>query len=203
MRSEEFILERAVFTTRDYSHSLDLRIESGSRKLAALMRDGLIKRLGRGIWFNPKHDQFSALSLVPYILRAEQGYVSFISALSYHGVISQIPQKILIATTGHARGVSVEKYHFELIQIKPTYMMHGVEWKETFALATPEKALLDCIYLSSRKGKRFFHLPEVDLDQVNKKKFIQLVSKHEFTKPIEVFVIERFEAMRSVRGNVS
>jgi predicted transcriptional regulator of viral defense system len=193
MRSEEFILERPVFTTRDYSQSLDLRIDSGSRKLASLKQDGLLKRFGKGIWFNPKHEKFSPLSLVPYILGPEQGYVSFLSALSYHGVISQIPQKTLVATTGHARTVSIESYHFDLIQIKPDYMMYGVEWKETFALASAEKALLDCIYLSSRRGRRFYHLPEIDLSEINKKKFGMLVKKHEFIKPIEVFVLERFK----------
>ncbi len=193
MRSEEFILEKPVFTTRDYAQSLDLRIDSGSRKLSSLMQAGVIKRVGKGIWFNPKHDKFSPLSLVPFILGPEQGYVSFLSALSYNGVISQIPQKTLVATTGHARKISIETYNFDLIQIKPNYMMYGVEWRETFALASAEKALLDCIYLSSRRGRRFYHLPELDLSEINKKKFLLLVKKHEFIKPIEVFVLERFE----------
>lgn len=68
-----------------------------------------------------------------FILGVEQGYVSFLSALSYHGVISQIPQKTLIATTGHARKISIETYNFDMIQIKPEYMMYGVEWKDSFA----------------------------------------------------------------------
>jgi predicted transcriptional regulator of viral defense system len=193
MTSEEFILEKPVFTTRDYAQSLDMRIDSGSRKLASLLRDGLLKRFGKGIWFNPKHDKFTPLSFVPYLLAAEQGYVSFLSALSYHGVISQIPQKVFIATTGHARRISFENYHFDLIQIKPEYMMYGVEWKETFALATPEKSLLDCIYLSSRKGRRFYHLPELDVSEINRKKLQSLVTKHKFTTPVEVYVSERIE----------
>lgn len=193
MRSEEFILEKPVFTTREYAYSLNIRIDSGSRKLTSLMRFGLLKRLGNGIWFNAKHDKFTPLSLVPYLLATEQGYVSFLSGLSYHGVISQIPQKIFVATTGHARRISFENYYFDLIQIKPEYMMHGVEWKETFALASPEKSLLDSIYLSSRKGRRLYHLPELDLGEVNKRTLNLLVKKHKFSKPVEVFVSKRIE----------
>jgi len=32
-----------------------------------------------------------------------------------------------------------------------------------FLIATPEKALVDCLYLSGRKGKRFGFLPELEL----------------------------------------
>lgn len=197
MKSEEFILKKPIFTTKDFAYSLNTRIDSSSRKLSSLMKAGLLKRFGRGLWFNPKHEKFSYLSLVPYILGKEQGYVSFLSALSMHGVISQIPQKTLIATTGHARKISVEKYNFELIQIKPSFMMYGLEWKDTFSLATPEKALLDSIYLSSRKGKRFYHLPEIDLSEINKKIFLELLSKHNFSKSIEVFIINRFKSLVS------
>lgn len=37
------------------------------------------------------------------------------------------------------------------------------------------------------------HLPELDLSEIDRKKFLLLVKKHEFIKPIEVFVLERFE----------
>ena len=45
-------------------------------------------------------------------------------------------------------------------------MSHGVDWSDThqpFLLASAEKALLDTLYISTRKSKRFSSLPELDL----------------------------------------
>jgi hypothetical protein len=42
----------------------------------------------------------------------------------------------------------------------------GFDWyggRQDFLLATPEKALVDSFYLSSRKGRRFRFFPEIDL----------------------------------------
>ena len=47
-------------------------------------------------------------------------------------------------------------------------MKQGVEWSETrlpYLIATPEKALLDTLYLATRKNRRFSRLPEVDVMQ--------------------------------------
>lgn len=197
MISEEFILETPIFTTRDYAHSLDLRLDSASRKLSSLLDSGLLTRAGKGLWYNERHEKFSSLSLVPYILRGEQGYVSFLSALSYHGVISQIPQKTFVATTGHARVVNVGAYQFDIIQIKPEFIMHGLLWKDTYALASAEKALIDCFYVSSRRGKRFLHLPELDLSGIDAGSVRRIIEQHGFSKSVEVFVLGRLEEVPS------
>lgn len=193
MRSEEFILAHPIFTTREFANSVNIRADSASRKLNSLAKDKAIIRGTKGLWFNDKHPNFSPLLLVPYILGKEQGYVSFLSALNYHGVLSQIPQKILIATTGHARAVKIDSLQFELIQIKPEFMRHGIEWREYFALASPEKALLDCLYLSSRKGKRFYHLPELSL--IKKAKLKALLKQHNFPESIKNYILKRMEEL--------
>ena len=191
MRIEQFIIEKYIFTTRDFAHCLNLRIDSASRKLNLLNKEDVVSRLGRGLWFNSAHPKFSMLALTPYVLGKEQGYVSFISALSYHGVISQIPQKVFLATTGHARLLKADSLIFDLIQIKPAFMKVGVEWCDSFALASPEKALVDCFYLSSRKAKRFYHLPELDLAALKKSRIEKIVSQHQFSKPVEAFILKR------------
>ena len=53
-------------------------------------------------------------------------------------------------------------------KIKPELMRQGSDWSETrlpYLMATPEKALVDTLYLSTRKNRRFSSLPEVDLTQ--------------------------------------
>ena len=48
-------------------------------------------------------------------------------------------------------------------------MTVGYEWSSTaqpFLIASPEKALLDVLYISTRKGRRFSALPEIDWSQI-------------------------------------
>ncbi|MBK7961252.1 MAG: hypothetical protein IPK04_08595 [Bdellovibrionales bacterium] len=71
--------------------------------------------------------------------------------------------------------------------MNPKYMTYGIDWiaaGESYGLATAEKALIDCFYISTRKGNRFLNLPEVDLGSINRKKFLHLLKKHNFPEPI-------------------
>ena len=59
-------------------------------------------------------------------------------------------------------------------------MTAGIEASDTeppYGIATAEKALLDALYIATRKGKRFARLPEVDLTAVNRKKLRALLDQ--------------------------
>ncbi len=198
MSPEEFLLSNPSFTTKMFASHTRLRMESATRSLKRYTNLGLITKITRGVWANTKHPYFSAYGLVPLLLESEQGYVSFLSALHRHGVISQIPQKILVATTGHTRKLNTPVAYYEFIKVSPRYHQFGVEWfsgKSNYSLATAEKALLDCLYLSTRKGRRFLKFPELDFQNFTKKKFKFLLQKHQFPLPIALKIQEQFEEL--------
>lgn len=117
---------------------------------------------------------------VSRILGNEQGYVSFLTALHLHDVISQIPRAIQVATTGRGRRLETPIATFELFRLSPTLMGDGIEWSETtisYRLATAERALFDTLYLSTRKLLRFRSLPELELGgrRFSRPKFRRLV----------------------------
>lgn len=155
-----------AFTTRTYATSNGISLASASKRLGTLARHGQIERLTRGLWIVPDHPHFSLYGCVPLLLGREVGYVSFLSALQLHGMISQIPKAIQVATTGPPRTLATRRGRFEFFQLHPRMMGAGVEWREAplpFRLASAEKALLDTFYLSTRKGRRFRVLPEIEL----------------------------------------
>jgi hypothetical protein len=85
--------------------------------------------------------------------------------LHLHGLIEQIPEIVFAATTEHTRvrktSIGTYSYH----RIHPQFFA-GFDWygkRQDFLVATPEKALVDSLYLSSRKGKRFRFFPEINL----------------------------------------
>lgn len=56
---------------------------------------------------------------------------------------------------------------YEFHQIDPDLFDGFGPYRRTgnFDIATPEKALFDTMYLSARKGRRFLHLPELELTE--------------------------------------
>jgi hypothetical protein len=167
-----------VFTTREYAVESDVAIATASRQLARAADSGPLVRVTRGVWANPTHPWFHPLACVPKLLRNEQGYVSFLTALHLRGVVDQIPRSMHVATTGHARKLETPVGHFELFHLAPGMMRHGVEWSETripYRIASSEKALLDTFYISLRRGRRFRSLPELDMKPITKRSFLALL----------------------------
>jgi predicted transcriptional regulator of viral defense system len=155
-----------VFSTRDFAAASGSTMPAASKRLSRLAEKQFLTRVTKGLWANASHPHFHPLACVPYLLGKEQGYVSFLTALHLHGVISQIPQAIQVATTGRGRTLDSPVGQFGFLKIKPELMRDGIEWSDTrqpYLIATREKALLDVLYLSTRKNRRFARLPEVDL----------------------------------------
>ncbi len=153
----------SVFTTRQIAALRGSSLSAASQALARMEQRDLVKKVTRGIWCIP--DRFSLYSLVPLLAGSHRAYVSLISALHLHGLIEQIPEIVFAATTGHTRvrktSVGTYSYH----RIHPQFFA-GFDWygkRQDFLVATPEKALVDSLYLSSRKGKRFRFFPEINL----------------------------------------
>ena len=187
MNGVGFLLRHAVFTTRHYAVLCDSRIDVASRQLARLASRGVLVRLTRGVWSQPEHPRFTPFAAVPWLLGNEQGYVSFLSAMHLHGLIAQIPGSVQVATTGHARCLATPVARYEFLQIQPSMMVEGMGASATeppYNLATPPKALLDTLYMATRRGRRFASLPEVDLDEVDVPDLRRLIRRQVCSTPI-------------------
>jgi hypothetical protein len=187
-------VDSIIFTTRDYANHHGVSMPAASKRLSRMAGKSLLTRVTKGIWANASHPYFHPLACVPYLLGEEQGYVSFLTALHLHGLISQIPKTIQIATTGRGRTLESPVGRYEFFQIKPEIMKQGAEWSEThlpYLVATAEKALIDTLYLSTRKNRRFARLPEVEFTQTTfrKREFERLL--RELPIPIRVLAAMR------------
>ncbi|MBI4223512.1 MAG: hypothetical protein HY609_01130 [Deltaproteobacteria bacterium] len=134
-------------------------------------KKGLLKKIKRGVWALTNDKRFSPYWLVPHLEPSHPCYISFISALHIYGIIEQIPQTITVATTAHSKKIVTPAGVFRLHQIAPSFFC-GFDWYESrnFLIATPEKALVDCLYLASRKGKRYAAFPELNFPNHFKKR---------------------------------
>ena len=169
MNLETFLLENAVFTTRHCATVTGQRAGNTSRTLGTLADKNTLVRVTRGLWAQPRHPAFTPFAAISALLGNEHGYVSFLCAMHRHGLISQIPGSIQIGTTGHTRGLESPIARFEFIRMHPRMMMAGIELTDAtppYGIATAEKALLDTLYIRTRKRNRFSALPELNVDSV-------------------------------------
>lgn len=190
-----------VFTTRDFAGYSNISMPAASKRLQRLSEKKLLTRITKGVWANTGHPHFHPLACVPYLLGKEQGYVSFLTAMHLHGLISQIPKTMQIATTGHARTLNSPVGRYEFLQIKPELMKQGIEWSDMrlpCLIATAEKALLDTLYLSTRKNRRFARLPEVEIRQTRfrKREFERLLKELPIPPRIATLMRARWEVIR-------
>lgn len=189
-----------IFTTRDFANEAGLSLSAASRQLSRLAEKGLLAKVTRGVWANAGHPHFHPMACVPHLLGKEQGYISFLTALHLHGLLSQIPATVQVATTGHPRKLETRWGTFEFLQIKPELMQQGVGWSDTplpWLLADPEKALLDTLYLATRRGRRFASLPELELDtaEFDPVRFRRLLSELPYSGAIRRAIESRAAAV--------
>ncbi len=156
-------LRRPLFTTREIAASCGGSLSNAVQALNLLEKKGVIFKITRGIWgLEIGKERPSAYSAIPFLL-PHRVYVSFISALHLHGIIEQIPQAVTLASTGHTKTLRTKLGDYFVHKISPSFF-RGFDWYKgngNFLIADPEKALVDCLYLSARKKKQFGFFPEL------------------------------------------
>lgn len=126
-------------------------------------KNGLLKRIAKGkyILTDRNLNEFEIANLL-----VSPSYISFESALSFHGILPQFPYIITSATTVKSRKQEVDNKDFEFTHISPA-MFWGYQTVNSALMASPEKAMIDAAYLSS-KGLRKIDQAEWDLTGVDK-----------------------------------
>jgi len=139
-------------------------MSAATQSLNNLVKEGIIVKICRGVWAEAGDTMISPYAAIPYLFPEHRAYVSFISALHLHGIIEQIPQVTTLASTAHARTIHTALGVFYVHRITPSFFTGFGWYKENgnFLIAEPEKALVDSLYLSAYKKKRFGHFPELN-----------------------------------------
>ncbi|MBU1121438.1 MAG: hypothetical protein ABIH71_04050 [Candidatus Omnitrophota bacterium] len=156
-------LERSVFTTREISELSGKSLSAVTQALNFLQKQKVIFKIYRGVWSEVTSNPLSPYTIIPFLFSGQRVYVSFLSALHIYGIIEQIPQLIYLAAMAHTRIVRTKISDFSVHQITP-YFFKGFSWYKgtgNFLIAEPEKALVDCVYLSVRKKNQFGYFPEL------------------------------------------
>lgn len=108
---------RPVVTSREAATRWRKGPSTTGRRLRALEEAGLARHLRHGLWaLDPDVEPFA---VAPFLTAPFPAYVSLWSALSYHGVIEQIPRQISIASLDRARRISTAVGTYEIHHLAP------------------------------------------------------------------------------------
>ena len=154
-------LDAPVFTTRDAAAHLRVPNGHASVSLARLEAARLVVRLRRGVWALP--NRVDPLALPECLTAPFPAYVSLQSALYLHGMVSQIPAVTYAVTLARTRRFVTPLGTVSLHHVQPTFFF-GYEdaGRAGGRLATPEKALVDFLYLTPARSRLFRALPELE-----------------------------------------
>lgn len=197
---------RPVFTTREIVAASGKTPSNVIQALNHLEREGVLIKAASGIWvLDIGRERISQYSLIPFLLPRGRAYVSFISALHLSGIIEQIPQTITLASTSHTRTIKTKFGTFFIHRIAP-YFFKGFGWYKgsgNFLIAEPEKALVDCLYLSARRKKQFGHFPELHFPrQFRFKRAFNWTDQIRDPK-IRAYVVKRLKLIKGKRGQAT
>lgn len=155
-------LGRPVISRSEAIARLNVRPARASQILKALEDDGLVTRLGKGLWLI--QNTVDPFSLPPYLTAPYPAYVSMWSALARHRMIEQIPRQIFVASLDRPRRIDTPIATYSIHHLAPEVFGGYTGTDATGYLASPEKALFDTVYVrSTRSGT--IHLPELELPE--------------------------------------
>ena len=150
--------------------------------LTRALQKGLVHRLNRGNYINSFLYGFPRVEEVACFIRPP-AYVTCEWALNYHGISVQSPvvctAVTLSSAVGKHRGIDYQGITIEFSRIAPS-LFFGFTRIDNFYMATPEKALLDTMYLrKSLPTPDELELEGIHLDTLNEmaRKFPSTVSK--------------------------
>jgi predicted transcriptional regulator of viral defense system len=151
-----------VVRTSEAAAVLGLSRVAASQTLKRLAATGLIRPLRSGMFW-VRREAIDPWVALQWLAAPYPAYASVYSALSLHGVLSQLPQTHYAATLGRSRTIETSTGMFSLHRLAPE-LFGGFETLDGGAkVATVEKALFDLAYLAPTRSRLFARPPELEL----------------------------------------
>lgn len=152
-----------VFRTEDVAVLAKISNQHASQLLTRLSNTNQVLQIKRGIWILPEKSEVFCL---PYFLTMPApSYISLQSALSYHGMIMQIPEVIYAISIARTKMYQTSLATVSIHHVTPKMLFGYKEIAPYINMASPEKALIDFCYLHQAKSRKFVKLPELELPQ--------------------------------------
>lgn len=155
--------------------------------VSRLIESGVLVKIERGKYIlkNYSGNEFSLANFI-----YEPSCVSFESALSYYGILSQFPYEVTSVTVKQTRSKEFNGKKYGYYRLKKE-LYWGYVKENNYLIAEREKALLDQAYLVS-KGLKKAHFEEYDFSLIDRTKLKSFMVKYPQTRQFNSIIRELF-----------
>lgn len=189
------LLTKKIYDSSIHLYSLKtlrelLNIDKNSslfKVINRLVESGILEKIERNKYILKKYSD-GEFFLANFIY--EPSYVSFESALSYYGILSQFPYETTSATLKQTCLKSFDEKMYKYYRLKKE-LFWGYIKEDKYLIAEKEKALADQLYLAS-KGLKKIHLEEYSLSLIDKTKLKSYLFKYPQTRQFKSLVTVLF-----------
>ncbi len=168
--------DRLYFTVEDLQDMLGIKPESARVLCTRYTKKGLFIRLKKNFyvltekWENLARDELLMLSNLLQV----PSYVSFMTALSYYEVTTQVQRDYFeCASLKRSVRFDIKGTVFDYSKLHKRYYFDFIK-KGNIFIATKEKAFIDSIYLYSF-GKYRIDFSSIDLDSLDKGRILDII----------------------------
>jgi predicted transcriptional regulator of viral defense system len=152
--------DKAIETFRNHSGLLRTQqaIDEGiaPRTLYQMRETGTVVRESRGLYRLADTEPGEYYDLVQVALRIPKGVICLISALSFHGLTTQIPHQVYVALPIAAEKPRLEYPPLRLFWLSPKTYLAGIEQHELDGVQVNifgiEKTIADCFKFRNKIG---------------------------------------------------
>ena len=165
-------LKKDYYSVKDIERILDIQVDNLRKQLTRWVEKGILVRIAKGI-YAPYGTEIDVLKIANQMYYPS--YLSFESVLSKYGILSQVPYTLTFATPKRTKKMILNDTEVEFTKLSDKYYF-GYVFEDGINIASPEKALVDCLYLVS-KGKRSLNIDELYLKNIDKEKLIEIAKE--------------------------
>jgi predicted transcriptional regulator of viral defense system len=162
--NQTLMAEQTIFSFKDLllQWGRDLTPAQLAAKINYRVKHGDLYQIRRGLY--AKNTNYNHLELATKILTP--AYVSFETVLNTAGITFQYYSQIFVASY-QTRTITCDGQTYIFKQIKSTILTNslGIETHNNYAIASPERAFLDIVYLN--KNYHFDNLEPLNWDKVH------------------------------------
>lgn len=159
----------SVFSSESLASVLKISKErSVFSVISRLLKNGILEKAGKDCYILAQKPAHQFLIANYYY---KPSYISFESALSYYGILSQFPVEVTSATPFKTAKYDLKDKAYSYTHLKKDLFWGYDKIQDGFLIASPEKAVLDQAYLAS-KGLKSFPKDELDWSLVDRKKLL-------------------------------
>lgn len=124
--------------------------------LSIASQQGLLERIGRGLYCLPNAIQNEHRSLIEVCKRMPSGVICLLSALQYHGLTTQLPYEVWVAVSPNTRTPSLDTVQIRVTRFSGQAFSEGIQTRTIegaqLRVYHPAKTIADCFKYRNKVG---------------------------------------------------